>query len=97
MLDLGNDMNITAYEMAIQDAEQRIEAYNMAIAVCQLRYNLERFDRPWICCGSRDDRKLFCPWAQTQSDEPYSIYARIKFMPIAHSFCIIHARKRLLS
>jgi hypothetical protein len=38
MLDLGNGMNITAYEMAIQDAEQRIEAYNMAIAnVSQLQ------------------------------------------------------------
>ena len=38
MLDLGNGMNITAYEMAIQDADQRIEAYNMAIAnVSQLQ------------------------------------------------------------
>jgi hypothetical protein len=38
MLDFGNGMNITAYEAAIQDAEQRIEAYNMAIAnVSQLQ------------------------------------------------------------
>jgi hypothetical protein len=38
MLNLGNGMNITAYEMAIQDTEQRIEAYNMAIAnVSQLQ------------------------------------------------------------
>ena len=38
MLDLGNGMSITSYEAAIQDTEQRIEAYNMAIAnVSQLQ------------------------------------------------------------
>ncbi len=38
MLDLGNGMNLVTYEAAIQDTEQRIEAYNMAIAnVSQLQ------------------------------------------------------------
>jgi len=31
LLDLGNGLNLTAYEAAIQDVEQRIETYNIAL------------------------------------------------------------------